>query len=148
MTTVKNLETATPRSFREARANDISVSGPEWLEQFKERYGFVSREAKSMKTDSQAMVSRQHKLHYLKRKHHTSDIYNADETGMFLKLTHDKTLKVKHVNCQAGKRINERITVMVCANMPVDDNLPIFVIGKFTKTRCFKKSFPTKYCAY
>ncbi|XP_053377288.1 uncharacterized protein LOC123545424 [Mercenaria mercenaria] len=58
------------------------------------------------------------------------DIYNADETGLFFKLTPDKTLEFKNVKCVGGKRSKERITVLVCANMTGEDKVPLFVIGK------------------
>lgn len=45
------------------------------------------------------------------------EIFNADEMGLFYKLTPDKTLKFKGEKCTGGKLSKERITVMVAANM-------------------------------
>ncbi len=77
------------------------------------------------------------------------DIFNADETGMFYRMMPDKTLEFKSVDCNGGKQSKERLTVMVCANMSGNEKLPLFVIGKAMKPRCFKnvKSLPTEYTA-
>lgn len=44
-------------------------------------------------------------------------IYNADETGLFFKLTPNKTLQFKGEKCTSGKMSREQITVLVVANM-------------------------------
>jgi hypothetical protein len=43
-----------------------------------------------------------------------SDIFNADETGIFFRLTPDKTLKFKAEKCTGGKLSKDQITVCVC----------------------------------
>ena len=59
----------------------------------------------------------------------------------------DKTLTVKGDKCHGGKKSKERITVLVWANMDGSEKLPLLVIGKFAKPRCFKgvQSFPVTY---
>ena len=76
-------------------------------------------------------------------------IYNADETGLFYRLLPDRTLEFKNVDCHGGKQSKERITTLVCANMSGSDKLPMFVLGKSSKPRCFKnaKTLPTQYNA-
>lgn len=77
------------------------------------------------------------------------DIFNADETGLFYKLTPDRTLKFKGEQCSGGKLSKERITVMVCANMSGNEKRKLLVIGKTARPRCFKnvKSLPVDYRA-
>ena len=77
------------------------------------------------------------------------DIYNMDETGLFFRMTPDRTLTFKGDACHGGKKSKERITVAVCANMDGSDKMQLLVIGKFQNPRCFKnvKSLPVQYFA-
>lgn len=77
------------------------------------------------------------------------DIFNADEAGLFYKLTPDKTLKFKGERCKGGKLSKERITILVCANMSGREKRKLLVIGKTKNPRCFKnvKSLPVDYHA-
>jgi hypothetical protein len=76
-----------------------------------------------------------------------SDIFNADETGLFYKLTPDQTLKFKKEKCTGGKMSNERVTVLVCANLDGSEKRKLLVMGKSKHPRCFKniKHLPVKY---
>ena len=53
-------------------------------------------------------------------------------------------LPFKDRRCVGGKKSKERITILIGSNMSGDEKLPILVIGKFAKLRCFKnvKSLP------
>ncbi|XP_052233100.1 major centromere autoantigen B-like [Dreissena polymorpha] len=75
------------------------------------------------------------------------DIYNADETGLFLKMLPDKTNDYKGPDCKDGKKSKNRITSLVCANMSGTDKMPLFVIDKAHKPRCFKnvRTLPRPY---
>ena len=75
-----------------------------------------------------------------------NDIFNTDKTGLFWKCFPDKTLSMKG-KCTGGKRSKETITVLVSANMPGNEKMPLLVIRKFAKPRCFKnaKSIPVQY---
>jgi len=55
------------------------------------------------------------------------EIYNADEAGIFFKLTPDKTLHFKGETCSGGKLSKERITV--AANMTGIDKRKLLIIG-------------------
>ena len=122
-----------------------------WLDRFKERHDItfkaVCGEATSVDTALADMTEWTRRLSTILKTYSPNDIYNADETGLFFKLTPDKTLEFKSVQCQGGKRSKERITVMVCANMSGTDKLPLLVIGKYANPRCFKnlKTLPTQY---
>lgn len=73
-----------------------------------------------------------------------SDIFNADEAGIFYKLIPDKNLKFKGEKCAVGKLSKERITV----NMDGTEK-KLLVIGKSKNPRCFKniKQLPITYKA-
>jgi hypothetical protein len=44
------------------------------------------------------------------------DIFNDNETGLFFRLTPERTLKFKGEKCVGGKISKDRVTVLVCAN--------------------------------
>ncbi|XP_057310302.1 tigger transposable element-derived protein 6-like [Hydractinia symbiolongicarpus] len=76
------------------------------------------------------------------------DIYNADEFGLFYQCLPNKTYHYKSEKCSGGKNSKVRITGLAAANA-VGDKLPMFVIGKSKKPRCFKNvtSLPCRYRA-
>lgn len=77
-----------------------------------------------------------------------SDIYNADETGLF-NLLPDRTLTLKGESCHVGKRSKDRLTVLLCTNSDGSLKQMPLVIVKSPKPRCFKnvKKLPAKYHA-
>ena len=77
-----------------------------------------------------------------------TDIYNVDEFGLLYKALPKKTLHLKDDKCAGGKHSKIRVAGLAAANM-TGDKLPIFVIGKSKKTRCFKnvKKLPFRYQA-
>lgn len=84
----------------------------------------------------------------LRKNYDSKDIFNADETGLFYKLTPDKTLKFKGTSCAGGKMSEVRITVLVAANMTGTEKRKLLIIGKSNNPRCFKnKALPVKYRA-
>ena len=64
------------------------------------------------------------------------NIYNADEFGLFYRMLPAKTLHFKSEKCSSGKLSKQRITGLAAANA-VGDKLPLLVIGKSAKPRCF-----------
>ena len=66
----------------------------------------------------------------LRAKFSDDDIFHADETGLFYKLTPEKTLKFRGKKCVGGKLSKERITVMVAANMNGTIKKKLLIIGK------------------
>jgi hypothetical protein len=73
-----------------------------------------------------------------------SDIFNADETGIFFRLTSDRTLKFKREQRVGGKLSKNLITVPVCANVDGAEKRKLLAIGKSKNPKCFKniKSLP------
>ena len=66
------------------------------------------------------------------------DIFNADETGLFFKCMPDKTITFREDKCFGGKRITERVTVLLCANMTGTEKLkPLPTDWKMSKTQMF-----------
>lgn len=75
------------------------------------------------------------------------DIFNADETGFFFKCLPDKTFTFQSEPCHGGKHSKQRITVMCATNMDGTQKLPLLVVGKSRKPRCFKnvRQLPVEY---
>ncbi|XP_043462863.1 tigger transposable element-derived protein 4-like [Leptopilina heterotoma] len=168
-----NLEECLLTWFKQCRDKNITVSGPVlmekaefyakslkidnfrvsngWLEKFKKRHGLTFRkicgESKSVNND----VCEEWKgtLQNLVKEYDPSDIFNADETGLFYKCLPDKTLVFKGEKCHGGKHSKERLTVLLAVNMSGSEKLTPFVIGKSKKPRCFAgcKSLPVQYDA-
>ena len=65
-------------------------------------------------------------------------VFNADELAIFYSLLPDKTLTFKGQKCSGGKRSKLRLTVLLGANMTGTQKLPLLVIAKHKKPRCFK----------
>nr|XP_034336051.1 tigger transposable element-derived protein 4 [Crassostrea gigas] len=168
----KDTEEAVLQWFKTARDQNVPVSGPlliakaqefasqlgddfkcstGWLERFKKRHSItfkrVCGESKSVADGTDAMKAWASSLQTILAECSPSDIFNADETGLFFRLLPDKTLEFKGVDCHGGKNSKERVTVMVCSNMSGNEKLPLLVIGKSKKPRCFKgiKTLPTAY---
>ena len=66
-----------------------------------------------------------------------TDLYNANELGLFFKVLSKKTLHLKDEKCTGGKHSKIRATGLAAAKMN-GDKPPMFVIGKSKKPRCFK----------
>ena len=74
------------------------------------------------------------------------DVYNADEFGLFYRAFPTKSLHLKGEKCSGGKNSKIRLTGLAAANM-CGEKIPMFVIGKSQKPRCFKgiRSTPCRY---
>lgn len=168
------IETAVITWVKEMRSADIPLSGPiimakaadfalrlnvedfvaseGWFHRFRDRHNLVFRvlsgEAKEVDAETCA-TWRSGALQQYLESYSAHDIFNADETALFYKLQPDRTVTFKGDSCAGGKRSKERITVLVAANMTGTEKVPLFVVGKAHKPRCFKniRTLPTEYSA-
>ena len=65
------------------------------------------------------------------------NIFNADEFGLLYKCLPNKTVHLKGEKCSAGQHSKIRLKGLATGNAH-DESLPMFVIGKANKIRCFK----------
>lgn len=171
-TEYKALDNALLKWFKLQRNSNVSINGPilltkaeefatrlgitdfkpnlSWIQRFRNRhnivFGKVSGESSSVSTAvTETWLSTVWPK--LRDAYPGEDIYNADETGLFYKLTPDKTFKFKGEKCTGGKLSKERITLLVIANMTGTIKKKLIVIGKSKRPRCFKnvKTLPVKY---
>ena len=123
-----------------------------WLQQFKERHAIVQKkicgESASVSTETCDLWI-EHTLPTLLNGYELKNVFNADELGLFYKLLPNKTLCFKNESCHGGKHSKDRVTVLVGANADGSEKLPLLVIGKSKKPRCFENvnSLPVVYDA-
>jgi hypothetical protein len=65
-----------------------------------------------------------------------NDIFNIDETGLFWKLTPERTLTTEAGS--GGKKSKDRITLALTTNADGSEKLEPWIIGKSKNPRCFK----------
>lgn len=110
-----------------------------WLDGFKKRNDLIFKKisGESGAVDINACSQWINDLPALLGDYSPNDIFNADETGLFFKCLPDKTFTFKGISCHGGKYSKERVTILLCANMTGTEKLPVFLIGKSRKPRCF-----------
>lgn len=167
------LESVLLHWFKQVRDENIAINGPilkakaeqfakkmkienfvcseGWLNRFKDRHGIAFRaiSGESGCVPNANVVEWKKDLHILIKDYEAKNIFNVDETGLFYKMQPSKTLHFKREKCTGGKHSKVRISVLIGANCDGSEKLPLLVIGKAIKPRCFKgvKSLPTKYDA-
>jgi hypothetical protein len=79
-------------------------------------------------------------------KYDVENVYNMDEMGLFYKLLPNRSyVKVKdHKNGRGLKmmKAKDRVTLFIATNATGNDKVPIYLIGKSLKPRCFKNGPP------
>ena len=70
-------------------------------------------------------------------KYDLNQIYNADEFGLLYSAQPNKSLHLKNENCVGGKH-NKLCRIGLTAASAVGKKLPLFVLDKCEKPRCFK----------
>ena len=65
-------------------------------------------------------------------------LFNADETGLYFRMLPKRTLVSIHNEPFGTKKARERVTINACANASGSIKLPLLMIGKSKKPRCFK----------
>ena len=109
-----------------------------WLERFKARYSIKSyrRFGESGSVNMEDIANALPEIRSKLDQFNLKDIYNMDETGLFYRLEADHSLATKQL--EGRKKDKERITIDVCCNGDGSDKVPLWVIGKYAKPRCFK----------
>lgn len=126
------------------------VCNKSWIDRFKRRHEIKSGKIHGESAAVSPEVTTQWLAHVwpnLRQNYSESNIFNADETGLFFKMTPNNTLRFKGEKCAGGKLSKERITVLVCANMDGSEKRDLIVVGKTASPRCFKNvsALPVTY---
>lgn len=138
------------RSF----ASELGHTNPDrldmnWINRFKSKHEIVCRKLHGEEdaVDSDVIDDwLRDRLTSLLREFQPEDIYNCDETALYYQCLPNKTHMFKKEKCHGGKFSKQRITVLVGAGM-TGDKLPLLVIGKAAKPRCFNnvRHLPVEY---
>ncbi|GBN34629.1 Tigger transposable element-derived protein 4 [Araneus ventricosus] len=137
--------------FAELFEEKSFVCSDGWLDRFKKRHnirsGKVVGEAASICSCDINHWMKNVRPDIIRNYDEMKHFFNADETGLFPKLTPNKALKFKGEKCVGGKLSKVRITILACANMSGSEKQKLTVIGKSQKPRCFKnvKKLPVDY---
>lgn len=86
----------------------------------------------------------------MEREFTKNQIFNCDETGLNFRLLPDATLAGSFEKTASGrKKSKERVTLNLCSNASGTIKLPVHLIGKAKRPRCFRnmdmKLLPVKY---
>ncbi|XP_036598361.1 jerky protein homolog-like [Trichosurus vulpecula] len=114
-----------------------------WLTRFKQRHSIreINIRGEKLNGDETAMDEFCSNFReFVQRENlQPEQIYNADETGLFWKCLPTRTSAVKGKFTASGRKlIEERVTVMCCANATGLHKLKLCVVGKAKKPRSFK----------
>lgn len=120
-----------------------------WLQKFQRRHNIVYQRKHGEKNEADLEMAQswtRNVLPDLLDEYLPSNVFNADETAMYFRATPDGTLAQRGEKVSGAKKRKERLSVLVAANMDGSEKLPLLVIGKSMRPRCFKnKHLPTKY---
>lgn len=111
-----------------------------WLEGFKKRFKIKEYirhgEGGSAEIDNPNAIQQMADLRNLCKQYPDQDIFNMDETGLFWKLTPERTLATEAGS--GGKKSKDRVTLALTTNADGSEKLEPWVIGKSKNPRCFK----------
>jgi DDE superfamily endonuclease/Tc5 transposase DNA-binding domain/Fission yeast centromere protein N-terminal domain len=110
-----------------------------WLQGFQKRFNireYVNHgEAASAEIENPDAIAQMQNLRRLVIEYDPDDILNMDETGLFWKLTPDRTLATQAGS--GGKKSKDRITLVFTVSASGKKEL-VWCIGKSKNPRCFK----------
>jgi hypothetical protein len=111
-----------------------------WLEGFKKRFRikeYVQHgEASSADVNSPKAIQQIEDLRKLCSQYKDQDIFNMDETGLFWKLSPNRTLATEARS--GGKKSKDRVTLALTTNGDGSEKLDPWIISKSKNPRCFK----------
>lgn len=114
-----------------------------WLDRFKHRHGLSTKKTKGEKMSADmeiaANFSKGFEKFLLEHNYDMENVYNADESGLEFKSIPQQTLALSTEKELSGhKPLKDRVTVMFCSNASGTHKIPLMIIGKSEKPRCFK----------
>ncbi|CAL1545814.1 unnamed protein product [Lymnaea stagnalis] len=110
-----------------------------WLESFARRHNIVFGKPASegSSADPSVVIDWKKKVKSLCEGYEDKDVFNLDETGLFFRMTADKSFYVKGQQCPTGSKAIDRLTVMLCTNMLGEKETAV-VIGNMSLSKNFK----------
>lgn len=129
------------------------VASSGWLQKFKARHGIRLLKVCGEKISSDSDSVRPFQERFLKvveeMKLSATQVYNADESASFWRVLPGSTWVHEGEKSAPGRKVSKnRLTFMPCCNATGTHKLPLLVIGKANKPRCFKNAqIPVVYKA-
>lgn len=114
-----------------------------WFDKFKDRYGIrdlpVHGEKLSGNSESADIFVEFFQRLIVENVFLLTQIYNCDETCLYWKGLSKRTSVLRSEKNLPGRKASEEaVTLILCANASGDHKLPLTVIGKSTRPRCFR----------
>ena len=113
-----------------------------WINRCKKRHGFVFKKehGEGQHNDSHAEAHfREHILSQILNDYDPDDIYNTVETALYPRGLPDRDFTKKDEQLKGSKKVKDKMTVLLTANMTGSDKRELLVIGKSKKPRCFSR---------
>jgi len=109
-----------------------------WLAKFKQQHQIRShrRYGESGAADTEIIEESLPRICTILDQYALANIYNMDETRLFYRMQADNSLATRQL--EGYKQNKERITITVCCNADESDKLPLWIIDKSFRPRCFK----------
>jgi hypothetical protein len=111
-----------------------------WLEGWKKRHNvkqYVNHgEAGTADIDNPDNIQTMEENRKLTSEYPPNDVLNMDESGLFWKLSPNKTLATE--SGSGGKKTKDRVTIVLTVNATGSDKIEPWIIGKSKEPRCFK----------
>lgn len=103
-----------------------------WLSNFKTRRGIPSfvGHGESGSVDLESCRTQIEEIKQRLATFHPNDVYNCDETGLYLKAQSNKSLDSKPIRGKKDIRA-ARVSILFCSNATGSDKRKVFVLHKF-----------------
>ncbi|CAG5054268.1 unnamed protein product [Parnassius apollo] len=124
--------------YKEIIKKDDFLASRGWLERFKSCHGIRLMTITGEKLSNDATCIESFKLRFLQKVKdlnvNPSQVYNADESGLFLRVLPNKTFVSYDEKSVPGRKVSkERVTILPRANAAGTHTLKIVVVGKSNK---------------
>lgn len=125
------------------KGGDSFYASEGWLAKFKKRHGirYLKVCGEILSSETSEITPFVHKLRNKmdEMKVNESQLYNADESGLFFRLLPQKTFVAATEKTAPGRKTaKERVTFLLCSNADGSHKVTPMVLGKSANPRCFK----------
>lgn len=130
---------------REVYKPDVNfVSSNGWYDRFRKRYGLKMVGVEGERGSANVAAFDQFKISFVQQieenRYEKSEVYNADESALFVKLLPSRTLVLNDEDIAEGRKvIKSRITFMPCSNIDGSNKLPLMFLGTARNPRDLPK---------
>lgn len=115
-----------------------------WYDRFRKRYGLKMIGVEGERASANVNAFEQFKVNFIQQiqenRYEKWEIYNADESALFVKLLPSRTLVLNDEDIAEGRKvIKSRITFMPCCNIDGSNKLPLMFLGTSQNPRDLPK---------